>query len=170
MEGHTEQAFPIAALSRIPRKRCLRAFKPHELPMIRHCALVTLMMLSTAAIAQNERAPAPAPAAPAPAPANAAAAAQAPASMGDPVKGREKTQMCEGCHGIEGWRTAFPEVYRVPRLGGQHQAYLVSALKQYKSGDRSHPSMRAIASSLSDADIVDLAAYYAKGGVQTASK
>ena len=90
--------------------------------------------------------------------------------MGDPVKGREKTQMCEGCHGIEGWRTAFPEVYRVPRLGGQHQAYLVSALKQYKSGDRSHPSMRAIASSLSDADIADLAAYYAEGGVQTASK
>ncbi len=50
------QAFPIAALSRIPRKRCLRAFKPHELPMIRHCAVVTLMMLSTAAVAQNERA------------------------------------------------------------------------------------------------------------------
>ena len=166
MEGRTEQAFPIAALSRIPRKRCLRAFKPHELPMIRHCAVVTLMMLSTAAVAQNERAPAPAAAAPA----NTAAAAQAPASMGDPVKGREKTQMCEGCHGIEGWRTAFPEVYRVPRLGGQHQAYLVSALKQYKSGDRSHPSMRAIASSLSDADIADLAAYYAEGGVQTAIK
>ena len=115
--------------------------------MIRYCAVVTFTLMFCAA-----------------------AVAQTPAPAGDPVKGREKTRMCEGCHGIEGWRTAFPEVYRVPRLGGQHQAYLVSALKQYKSGDRSHPSMRAIASSLSDADIADLAAYYAEGGVQTASK
>jgi len=80
------------------------------------------------------------------------------------------TRMCEGCHGIEGWRTAFPEVYRVPRLGGQHEAYLVSALKQYRAGDRSHPTMRAIAGSLSDADIANLAAYYAAGAVRTASK
>jgi cytochrome c553 len=134
--------------------------------MIRSLVIACLMIVPAAAIAQNDRAPAPAPAAAA----NTAAAAQAPGAMGDPVKGREKTQMCEGCHGIEGWRTAFPEVYRVPRLGGQHEAYLVSALKQYKSGDRSHPSMRAIASSLSDADMANLAAYYAKGGIRTASK
>lgn len=123
--------------------------------MIRHCVLASLMLLSAAAGAQ---APAPAP--------NPAATAAA----GDPALGRERTRMCEGCHGIEGWRTAFPEVYRVPKLGGQHEAYLVSALKQYRSGDRSHPSMRAIAGSLSDADIANLAAYYAKGGIQTASK
>jgi cytochrome c553 len=78
--------------------------------------------------------------------------------------------MCEGCHGIEGWRTAYPEVYRVPKLGGQHEAYLVKALQEYRSGERSHPSMRAIAGTLSDQDMADLAAYYAKGGVQTASK
>ena len=95
--------------------------------------------------------------------------AQAPAG-GDPAKGREKTQMCEGCHGIEGWRTAYPEVYRVPKLGGQHEAYLVKALQQYKSGDRSHPSMRAIASSLSEEDMANLAAYYAKGNVKTAAQ
>ena len=105
----------------------------------------------------------------------ATAAAQTPApaaapSAGDAAKGREMTRMCEGCHGIEGWRTAFPEVYRVPRLGGQHEAYLVSALKQYRAGDRSHPTMRAIAGSLSDADIANLAAYYAAGAVRTASK
>ena len=51
--------------------------------------------------------------------------------------------MCAGCHGIEGWRTAFPEVYKVPRIAGQHEAYLVKALQAYKSGERSHPSMRA---------------------------
>ena len=123
--------------------------------MIRHCALASLMLLSATVAAQ---APAPAP--------NATAAATA----GDAALGRERTRMCEGCHGIEGWRTAFPEVYRVPKLGGQHEAYLISALKQYRSGDRSHPSMRAIAGSLSDADIANLAAYYAQGGIRTASK
>ena len=89
---------------------------------------------------------------------------------GDPAKGRDKTRMCQGCHGIEGWRTAYPEVYRVPRIGGQHEAYLVRALQQYKSGERAHPSMRGIAATLSDQDIADLAAYYAQGGVRTAGK
>jgi len=92
------------------------------------------------------------------------------APVGDPAKGAQKNQMCTGCHGIEGWRTAFPEVYRVPRIGGQHEAYLVKALQQYKSGERSHPSMRAIAAPLSEQDMADLAAYYAQGGVKTASK
>lgn len=119
--------------------------------MIRSLLFASMLALSAAAAAQTP-APAPAP------------------SAGDAAKGRERTQMCEGCHGIEGWRTAFPEVYRVPRLGGQHEAYLVSALKQYRAGDRSHPTMRAIASSLSDADIANLAAYYAAGTVRTASK
>ena len=80
---------------------------------------------------------------------------------GDAVAGKQKTQMCQGCHGIEGWRTAFPEVFHVPRIGGQHEAYLVSALKAYKSGDRNHPTMRAIAGGLSDKDMQDLAAFYA---------
>jgi cytochrome c553 len=96
------------------------------------------------------------------------ALAQVPA--GDPAKGREKTQMCAGCHGIEGWRTAFPEVYHVPRIAGQHEAYIVKALQEYRSGERSHPSMKAIAATLSDKDIADLAAYYAQSGVKTASK
>jgi len=100
------------------------------------------------------------------------ALAQTPAAApaGDPAKGREKTQMCEGCHEIAGWRTAFPEVYRVPKLVGQHEAYLAAALKQYRSGDRSHPSMRGIATPLSDEDIANLAAYYARGVTRTASK
>ena len=97
-----------------------------------------------------------------------AAAQGAPA--GDVAKGRQKTQMCTGCHGIEGWRTAFPEVYHVPRIGGQHEAYLVKALQEYRSGERSHPSMRAIAASLSEQDMADLAAYYAQGSVKSASR
>lgn len=73
---------------------------------------------------------------------------------------KDKTSMCMGCHGIPGYRTTFPEVYHVPKLGGQHPAYLANALKAYRSGERSHPSMRGIAASLSDQDIADLAAYY----------
>lgn len=98
------------------------------------------------------------------------AAAQGGAPAGDAAKGREKVQMCQGCHGIDGWRTAFPEVYRVPKIAGQQPAYLVAALKAYKSGDRKHPSMMAIAASLSDQDMANLAAYYAQSGLQTAGK
>jgi cytochrome c553 len=68
--------------------------------------------------------------------------------------------MCIGCHGIAGYKTAFPEVYHVPKIAGQQPAYIVNALKAYKSGERSHPSMRGIAASLTDQDMADLAAYY----------
>ena len=90
------------------------------------------------------------------------AMAQAPAPAGDAKAGSQLIQRCQGCHGIEGWRTAYPEVYSVPRIGGQHAAYLVNALKAYKSGERKHPSMRGIAVSLSDKDMADLAAYYSE--------
>ncbi len=79
---------------------------------------------------------------------------------GNADAGKKKTQMCEGCHGIPGFRTAYPEVYMVPKLGGQSANYIVAALKAYKAGDRLHPSMRAIAGSLSEQDMADLAAYY----------
>ena len=96
--------------------------------------------------------------------------AQAAAPTGDAAAGAKKNQMCTGCHGIVGWRTAYPEVYKVPKIGGQHAAYIVKALQEYKSGERSHPSMRAIAASLSEQDMVDLAAYYSAGAPMTASK
>lgn len=98
------------------------------------------------------------------------AAAQAPAVPGDPAKGAQKVAMCQGCHGIVGWRTAFPEVYRVPKISGQNAPYIVAALKEYKAGNRGHPTMRAIAASLSEADMADIAAYYAQSPLQTASQ
>ena len=91
------------------------------------------------------------------------ALAQQAAPAGDPREARKKIAMCEGCHGIPGYRTAYPDVYRVPKLGGQSAAYLSNALHAYKAGQRKHPSMRGIAASLSDKDIADLAAYYAEG-------
>lgn len=80
---------------------------------------------------------------------------------GDAANGKKMTQMCIGCHGIDGYRTAFPKVYNVPKIGGQHPAYLVKALQAYKTGARSHPSMKGIAANLSEQDMEDLAAYYA---------
>ncbi len=81
-------------------------------------------------------------------------------AAGDAASGAKKNFQCQGCHGIPGWKTAFPEVYPVPKLGGQHAQYIASSLKAYKSGERDHAKMRAIAADLSDKDIDDLAAYY----------
>jgi cytochrome c553 len=73
---------------------------------------------------------------------------------------KDKTAMCVGCHEIPGYKASFPSVYSVPKLYGQTAKYIESALTAYRKGDRSHPTMRAIAGSLSDKDITDLAAYY----------
>ncbi len=91
--------------------------------------------------------------------ANFAAAADV---VGKPEAAAGKTAMCIGCHGIPEYKTAFPEVYRVPKIGGQSAKYIESALKAYQKGERKHPSMRGIAGSLSDQDIADLAAFYSQ--------
>jgi cytochrome c553 len=97
--------------------------------------------------------------------------AAAPAlADGDAAAGKQKTTMCQGCHGIPGYKTAFPSVYNVPKLGGQHAGYIVKALQGYKSGERSHPTMRAIAAGLTDKDMADLGAYYAAEETKTAGK
>ena len=90
-----------------------------------------------------------------------AAAAQAQGELkGDTERAKEKISHCIGCHGIPDYRTAYPEVYSVPMIAGQNPAYIVKALQAYRSGDRGHPSMRAVARGLSDQDMADIAAYY----------
>ena len=89
-----------------------------------------------------------------------AALAQQPAAS----QLKKNLSMCIGCHGIPGYKTAYPEVYHVPRLGGQSPVYIVNALKAYRSGDRNHPSMRGIAAGLSDKEMEELAAYYGGSG------
>jgi len=89
--------------------------------------------------------------------------AQAPAETfkGDPVAGKIKAvAICSGCHGIPGTKTAYPEVYNVPKLGGQNAGYLLSALKSYKSGERYNQTMKAQATGLTEKEMADLAAYY----------
>jgi cytochrome c553 len=81
--------------------------------------------------------------------------------VGNADAGAKKNSTCIGCHGIPEYKTAFPVVYRVPKIAGQNAKYIEAALQAYRSGDRSHPSMKGIAMSLTDQDIADLAAYYA---------
>lgn len=90
----------------------------------------------------------------------AAFLAQPALAEGDASAGKELGYTCLGCHGIEGYRNAYPS-YRVPKLGGQKAGYLVIALKGYRDGTRPHPTMQAQATSLSDQEIEDVAAYLA---------
>ena len=72
-----------------------------------------------------------------------------------------KLEQCIGCHGIPEYKTGFPEVYRVPMIGGQSAKYIEAALQAYKKGDRVHPQMTPTAKLLSDQDIAEISAYYA---------
>jgi len=81
-------------------------------------------------------------------------------AAGDVENGKKMAYTCTGCHGIPFYQNAYPQ-YHVPRLGGQNEAYIVAALKEYRAGERSHATMQAQAGTLTDQDIADIAAYFA---------
>lgn len=85
------------------------------------------------------------------------------AHAGDPEAGKVKSYTCTGCHGIPGYNNVYP-TYKVPKIGGQHYDYLAATLQAYRAGERQHPTMELQAASLSDADIEDIAAYFASIG------
>ena len=91
-------------------------------------------------------------------------AASAADVVGNPKAAAIKVEQCIGCHGIPEYKTGYPEVYRVPMIGGQSAKYIEAALQAYKKGDRKHPQMNPNAAVLSDQDIADIAAYYAQQG------
>ena len=97
--------------------------------------------------------------------ATATFSSQAQEVKGDAKAGEKKIAMCIGCHGIVGYQASFPEVYKVPKISGQGAKYISTALSAYQKGERKHPTMRSIATSLSDHDIADISAYYANHGV-----
>ena len=120
--------------------------------MIRSLLIAScLTLVATGAIAQDTTA------APAAAPATTTAAAPA-ALVGDAANGKQLTYTCQGCHGVTGYKNAYPN-YHVPRIGGQTPQYLVNALNEYKQGKRKHPTMQAQAESFSEQDIADIAAF-----------
>lgn len=90
---------------------------------------------------------------------DAAAPAAAPAA-GNAERGKQVSYTCLGCHGVPGYRNAYPN-YAVPKLEGQHPEYIVIALQAYRSGERSHLTMHSQASTLTDQDMQDIAAFFA---------
>ena len=75
---------------------------------------------------------------------------------GDPQAGQEKATVCQACHGLDG-KSILPEY---PNLAGQHESYIVKALKDYRSGLRQNAIMASFVANLTDQDIEDLAAWY----------
>ena len=119
--------------------------------MIRSLLIASCLTLAaTSAMAQDTVA------APAAMPATTVAAPAAP--VGDAASGKQLTYTCQGCHGVTGYKNAYPN-YHVPRIGGQSTQYLVNALNEYKQGKRKHPTMQAQAESFSEQDIADIAAF-----------
>ncbi|MGA7966770.1 MAG: c-type cytochrome [Gammaproteobacteria bacterium] len=103
-------------------------------------ALATILLAAAAGTASA--------ASPAPAQATAASAAQ----------GKVLATTCVFCHGIKDYTVPYPTMH-VPLIGGQHAKYIVNALKEYAAGDRHFATMQAQASSLTDQQIRDIAAW-----------
>ena len=88
----------------------------------------------------------------------AVATAAPAATAGDPENGRSLAYTCQGCHGVTGYKNAYPS-FHVPLIGGQSAEYLNQALLAYREGQRKHPTMQAQSESFSEQDIADIAAY-----------
>ena len=76
---------------------------------------------------------------------------------GNAELGREKAAACAGCHGQDG-NSNSPQY---PKLAGQHELYLVKAIRAYQTGLRKDPLMKPLVAHLEARDIEDLAAFYA---------
>ena len=82
------------------------------------------------------------------------------AMAGDAAAGKSRAAACAACHGANG--ISSNEIW--PNLAGQKETYLAAQIKAFRDGDRKNPMMAPMAAGLSDADIANLAAYYASLG------
>ena len=78
------------------------------------------------------------------------------AHAGSYQAGKEKSQVCAACHGVDG----ISQIKMYPILAGQHKNYLIHALSEYRSGVRDNVVMKGFAAGLSDKDIEDLSQYF----------
>ncbi|WP_290653462.1 c-type cytochrome [Aquisalimonas sp.] len=81
--------------------------------------------------------------------------------QGDPAVGERLAATCMGCHAVAGARNAYPS-YRVPKIGGQFEEYIVNSLKAYRDGEREHATMHAQAATLTEQEMRDIAAFFAQ--------
>ena len=84
---------------------------------------------------------------------------------GDPVAGKEKSQICQGCHGVDGNST--DEL--IPKLAGQYEEYIAKQMRNYQAGTRSHEIMNGMAAPLSDKELGDISAYFANQPIMKGS-
>ncbi len=89
-------------------------------------------------------------------------------AAGNAEQGEKLAETCLGCHGVKHYVNTYP-TYHVPRIAGQHETYIVAALKAYRSKQRAHPTMQANASDLTDQNMEDVAAYFASLGGEVGS-
>lgn len=80
-----------------------------------------------------------------------------PVFAGDAAAGKDKSMLCAGCHGANGISISP----NIPNLAGQKEAYLAKAINDFKSGARKDGMMSSVASGIADADVADIAAYFA---------
>jgi cytochrome c553 len=74
----------------------------------------------------------------------------------DVAAGRAKALMCQACHGTDG----LSKVPEAPNIAGQTESYLAAQLQAFRTGTRKSETMNVVTSTLSDADVADLAAYF----------
>lgn len=89
----------------------------------------------------------------------------AAAAAGDPVRGKQLAAQCFACHGVDG---DSPSPVN-PKIGGQHEAYLLLALKAYADGQRPNSLMSGAVLDKSEQDLRDMAAYFASQPVAGAA-
>ena len=76
---------------------------------------------------------------------------------GDPIAGKTKSELCQGCHGETGNSTES----QIPKLAGQYGVYIAKQLRNYQSGVRANQIMSAMAATINDEDLADISAYFA---------
>ncbi len=87
-----------------------------------------------------------------------AAGSASAADQGSADAGKTKAATCAACHGQTG-NSVAPNY---PSLAGQHPSYIVHQLMAFKNGERQNPTMVGMAATLSNQDMMDLAAYFSK--------
>ena len=76
---------------------------------------------------------------------------------GDPVAGKSKSTLCQGCHGEDGLSVEN----LIPHLAGQYSGYIEKELRNFQSGARKHQIMNVMAKTINNSDMADIGAYFA---------